>query len=124
MTFNITGNISKTEIGLISIILITTSGAAITLGKNDIIAVSFFMLTLLCVFVYIIIYLTNFFNKMSIDKKLSLLFETECIYQACPSDEFRKTLVSIYESFQLWAIKEKEYELADALKDKIKNLKQ
>lgn len=120
---NITGNISKKEIGLISIILITTSGAASTIGKNDIIAVAFFMLTVLCVFVYIIIYLANFFNKMSIDKKLSLLLEIENIYRTCPSDEVRKSLVIIYESFYYWAIKEKEHELSDALKNKMEDLK-
>ncbi len=52
---------------------------------------------------------------MSIEKKLSLLFEIENIYRTFPSDEMRKTLTNIYGSFYLWATKENEQELADAL---------
>ena len=127
MGLEITGEISKKDIGLISVALTATLGTIFTVGKDSTIAMVFTFLTLLSVFPFIMIYLEDFYHKQSkkdyISRDLSLLFQAESSYQERPSDERRNWLLNLYQLIYRRAVMEKEDHLAEVIKDKMEDLR-
>jgi Na+-driven multidrug efflux pump len=127
MGFGFTGEISKKDIGLISVALITTFGAIFTAGKDTTIAMVFTLLSVLSVIFFVLLFIMDFLNKQSkkdyISRDLSLLFEIENLYLEKPSDEMRKLVLNMHQLFYRRAIFEKEDKLAEVIKDKMEELK-
>lgn len=127
MGFEFTGEISKKEIGLISIALITTLGVIFTVGKDNTITIVFSLLTILSVIIFVMLFLTDFFNKQAkkdyINRDLSLLFEFENLYLEKPSHEMKQIMLNMHQLIYRRAVLEKEDKLAEVIKDKMKELK-
>lgn len=129
--FNITGEISKKEVGLISIVLITTIGAVSTFEKNNLISIIFIGCAACSVLVYLMNFIYHSFESDWIGDKLPvlLLMEQNLGWEKSLglgldfSEENSKFLIAIYEQFYFRAIKEKKFELAEAFNNKINDIK-
>ncbi len=124
MVFNISGEISKKEVGLISIILMEISGAILTVGTNNIVGYAFAGIALLTIIAFIATY-TDFFSENDdwIGDNLQLLSQAQFLYMLSPSALTHGLLINRYEQFYFRALKEKDVKLAEGLKDKIEELK-
>lgn len=131
INFNITGEISNKEVGLISIILITTIGAILTVEKSNLISYIFIICVAVCIVLYLNYFIYNTFESDWIINKLPLLLKLEkgTVLDMTQerlvsfSERNPKLMIPLYEQFYFIAIIEKKFELAEAFKDKINDLK-
>ena len=126
-SINITGEISKREVGLLSLMIITTTGAIATVKDNELLAVAFFGVTLICAMIFIPIHVIEYYRKISMDGRLSNLYNLELGWEAFEFngklDIINTARIKTYESLHLQAIAENRLQLAEAFKNKIEELK-
>ena len=125
--FNITGEISKREVGLISLVIITTAGATLAIRDDKILAVAFFGVASICIMVFILIHVIEYYRKISMDDRLLNLYKMEIGWGAFELDgkldNINTFKIYEYESAYFKAIAENKLQLAEAFKNKIEELK-
>ena len=124
----ITDKISVRDAGIIFVIIILVLGSIRTADKNEKVALFFFFSAFLFACIFSIIYLMDIRDRQSFNDRLNNLEklekELELLKQyGANSESIDSLLVKDYESLYLRALKEKQLELAEGLKNKIEEFK-
>lgn len=120
--------ISARDAGIISVVIIFVFGSVYTANKNEILALFFFFSAFLFACIFVVIYLMDTRNRQSFNHRLNNLNYLEKKWEilkqnGVPPELLNPLLIKDYESLYLRALKEKQLELAEGLKNKIGELK-
>ena len=116
--------ISVRDAGIIGVVIIFVLGSVYTADKNEKVSLLFFFSALLFACIFVVIYLMDTLNRQSFNYRLNNLDYAEKKWEVLkqngvPSELLDPLLVKDYESLYLRALKEKQLELAEGLKNKI-----
>ena len=120
--------ISVRDAGIIGVVIIFVLGSVYTADKNEKVSLLFFFSALLFACIFVVIYLMDTLNRQSFNYRLNNLDYAEKKWEVLkqngvPSELLDPLLVKDYESLYLRALKEKQLELAEGLKNKIEEFK-
>ena len=124
----ITDKISVRDAGIIVVIIIFVLGSVYTADKNEKVASFFLFSAFLFACIFSVIYLMDIRDRQSFSDRLNNLEnlekELELLKQyGAEPESLDSLLVKNYESLYLRALKEKQLELAEGLKNKIQEFK-
>lgn len=124
----ITDKISVRDAGIIVVIIIFVLGSVYTADKNEKVSSIFFFSAFLFACIFSVIYLMDIRDRQSFSDRLNNLEnlekELELLKQyGAEPESLDSLLVKNYESLYLRALKEKQLELAEGLKNKIEEFK-
>ena len=120
--------ISVRDAGIIGVVIIFVLGSVYTADKNEKVSLLFFFSALLFACIFVVIYLMDTLNRQSFNYRLNNLDHLEKKWEVLKQNGVApelldSLLVKDYESLYLKALKEKQLELAEGLKNKIEEFK-
>lgn len=123
LPIKITGEISKEETGLLAIVIVMAIATAYMFGvdKNSFWVTVFGFTTFMLTFIFVGLVVVGKNDYLS--NLRGNLMRIELLYKLMPLSANKDVLISAYEQLYFRALKEKDNELAEALKIKIEDLK-